>query len=65
MKALGDSFSEIGYGGFYSFNGSSFMGEKILNVIPPPDMAEKAFTILMDRIKGETGYNAVLDVKIV
>lgn len=65
MKALGDSFAEIGYGGFYSFNGSSFMGERILNVIPPPDMAEKAFTILMDRIKGEPVENAVLDVKIV
>lgn len=64
MKALGDNFTRIGYGGFYSFNGSSFMGERIVNVIPPPDMAEKAFQLLMSSIEGKQVESAVLDVKI-
>lgn len=65
MKALGDEFAHTGYGGFYSFNGSSFMGERIVNVIPPPDMAERAFDMLMDRIQEKPVENAVLDVEIV
>ncbi|WP_343249459.1 LacI family DNA-binding transcriptional regulator [Diplocloster hominis] len=64
MKAMGDDFRNIGYGGFYSFNGSSFMGEKIINVIPPPDMAELSFRMLLNRIQGKTVENKVLEAKI-
>lgn len=64
MKAMGEKFPCIGYGGFYSFNGSSFMGEKIVNVIPPPDMADKAFQLLMDSIDGKQVESTVLDIQI-
>lgn len=64
MKAMGKDFPQIGYGGFYSFNGSSFMGERIVNVIPPPDMAERAFQLLMDRIEGKQAESVVLDIEI-
>lgn len=64
MKAMGEDFPKIGYGGFYSFNGSSFMGERILNVIPPPDMAERAFQLLMDSIEGKSAESTVLNIRI-
>lgn len=64
MKAMGEEFSDICYGGFYSFNGSSFMGEKIINVIPPTNMAEIVFDMLLDRIQGKETKSVELDVKI-
>ncbi len=64
MKAMGEEFSDICYGGFYSFNGSSFMGERIVNVIPPTNMAEIVFDMLLERIHGKETKSIVLDVKI-
>lgn len=65
MKAMGEEFPKIGYGGFYSFNGSYFMGEKIVNVIPPQGMAETAFNMLLERIHGKSVKNVVLEAEIV
>lgn len=64
MKAMGDEFRDIGYGGFYSFNGSSFMGEKIVNVIPPGNMASLSFQMLLDRINKKPVENVVVPAKI-
>lgn len=65
MKVMGDDFKKIVYGGFYSYEGASFMGERIINVMPPTNMAGEAFRLLVDRISNKETQSIVLETKIV